>query len=97
MLERVRVHTIITRIHHVVVRAGKAKSRVGGREDLESFVTAGRGYNGVGGCNGRYNVLDDSLGHGISYARNGELVGTFQGLLVEPRDMRRVIVVESVI
>lgn len=97
MLECVRVHAIVAGVHHVVVRAWEAQRRVRASDDFERFVAAGGGDDGVGGCDGGDDVLDDALGHAVGDAGDVEFVSAVEGALVEPGDVFGVVGVECVV
>lgn len=61
--------------HHVVVHSGAAHGR-----DLEGLQGTRCGYDGVGGCDGGDDVLDDPLRQRVGDARDVELLRTLQSL-----------------
>ena len=90
MLERVGVDAFVAAVHHVIHEVG-----VAARGDLERFVAAARGDDGVGGRDGRDDVFDDALGHGVGDAGDVEFFGAGEGFLEEPGDVLRVVGVEG--
>lgn len=97
VLKCVRINTVISTVHHVVVGFRNPKKRIGVRRNLESLVTAACCNYGICGRNGRNDVLHYTLSHGVSDPRDVELIGSFEGLLVQPGDMLRIISIQSIV
>lgn len=97
MLESVCVYAIVTSVHHVVVCLGIAKCRIRTSHNLECFIAAGCGHDGVCGSDCRDDVLDDALSKGVGDAWNIEFLGTVGSALVEPGDVFGIVGVKSVI
>lgn len=95
MLECISIHAFITTIHHVIVGSRHANGRVDARGKFEGFIATARSNDCVGGSDGRNDVLDYTLSHGICNALDIELLGTSECFLKKPGNVFWVVCVES--
>lgn len=96
MFEGVRVDTVVSRVHHVVVGFWHPEARISSSGQFESFVAAAGSNDCIRGSYRGNNILDHTLGHGISDSLDVVLQGTAKRLLVEPSDMLRIVSVQRV-
>ena len=75
MLKRIRIYTLVTAIHHIIILVRKAKVGVHLSDELQRFVATTGGDNGICGSNGWNDVFDYALGHGVGYAWDVEFLG----------------------
>ena len=86
MLKRMSVDAVVSTVRHVVVEVWICTSR-----NLKCFIRTASRNDGVGSGDGRNNVLDNSLGKGVSDARDIEFFSSGQCLLVKPIRVLRII------
>jgi len=89
VLKGMSVDTLIAGIHHIVI-----KVRVSSRRDLESFIAARSGNDGVCRSDGWDDIFNYALSQRICDTRNIKLLGSPQCLLVDPLDMLRIIIIQ---
>ena len=86
------IDTLIAGIHHIVIKVW-----VSSRRDLESFVAARSGNDGVCRSDSRDDIFNYTLSQRICDARNIKLLGSLQCLLIDPLDMLRIISIQLLI
>jgi len=96
MLEGVRVHTVVSRVHHVVVASWHAKAWIGGCSQFEGFVAATGRNDRISGSYCWNDVLDHALSHGICDSLDVVLLSTTKCLLKQPSNVLWVVSVQRV-
>lgn len=92
VLESVGVDAVVSGEHHVVVEEWRS-----GGGKLEGFEDASGGDDGIGGSNGRDDVLDDALSEVPCDAGDAERSGTSGSMLQEPRNVIWIVVVKLLV
>lgn len=96
MFEGVRVDTVVSRVHHVVVSFWHTKAWVSICSQFESLIAAAGSNDCIRGSYSRNDVLDHTLGHGISDSLDIVLQGTAKRFLIEPSDVLWIVSVQRV-